>query len=170
MIYANRSVSPGAVKATDNTPWRNSGKRRVQHVRSKGRAGFTSPGTVPPSKTPFPPAFSPSNLAKPDRTDSRRRTAVCSGPDSRVFVFYSPANPEGEGIGVQPGTIRATMSSCEIRARVGMKRIERKGCFVHPGQAPTSPHQDIPPPWIVSSSENPGRPVSDTNGEPPSPT
>jgi len=38
-IYANRSVLRGAVKTiTDNNPWRNSGKARVQHVRSKGRA------------------------------------------------------------------------------------------------------------------------------------
>jgi hypothetical protein len=39
MIYANRNVSHGAVKTlTGNNPWQNSGKARVQHTRSKGRA------------------------------------------------------------------------------------------------------------------------------------
>jgi hypothetical protein len=42
VIYANRSIFRGAVKTiTDNNQWRNSGKSRVPHVRSKGRAGLS---------------------------------------------------------------------------------------------------------------------------------
>jgi len=39
VIYANRLISHGAAKTiTGNNPWPNSGKARVQHVRSEGRA------------------------------------------------------------------------------------------------------------------------------------
>jgi hypothetical protein len=46
-IYANRSVFRGAgCTILDNNQWRNSGKSRVQHVRSKGRAVFRMSDTT----------------------------------------------------------------------------------------------------------------------------
>jgi len=49
MIYANRSVSHGAAKTlTGINQWRNSGKARVQHPRSKGRAVFRGSWTIIP--------------------------------------------------------------------------------------------------------------------------
>jgi hypothetical protein len=44
MIYANRIISPGAVKTiTGINQWPNSAKLRVQHVISEGRAVFRPP-------------------------------------------------------------------------------------------------------------------------------
>ena len=113
MIYANRSVFRGAVKTlTGNNQWRYSGKSGVQHVRSKGRRilGY-------PQKHSFPvPVIvwntralsrGPGNIAKPDRTGSRRRIPLYSGLDSRVFEFYSLRDPAVEGNEVQPGLERA---------------------------------------------------------------
>jgi hypothetical protein len=47
-------------------------------------SGFGEYGNSP-SKYSSQEKFSPSNSAKPDRTNSRRRTAIDSGPDSAIF-------------------------------------------------------------------------------------
>ena len=87
-IYANRSVSHGAEKTiTGNNQWRNSGKSRVQHVGSKGRAVFSFQITA--HQVPFFIKWYPLLLELPGGSRIGNRSAICrskSVSDFRIAI------------------------------------------------------------------------------------
>ena len=64
------------------------------------------PGPPPISKTTCPCFSGRSNIAKRYLSDSRRRTAFWSGPDSAFFRNVPSKKKGGEGNVVQPGLLR----------------------------------------------------------------
>jgi hypothetical protein len=62
---------------------------------------------IPPPCSPYAESPAPHNSAKYDRINSRRRTAIDSGPDSAFLRIMTSIQQGGEGNEVQRGTIRA---------------------------------------------------------------
>jgi hypothetical protein len=73
------------------------------------------PSDPPTSRNTYPCFPGRSNIAKRDLPDSRRRTTLDSGTDSAFFRNVPSRKMGGEGIGVQPGILRAPLHYGEYR-------------------------------------------------------
>jgi hypothetical protein len=93
-IYADRSVFCGAVKTLLYAfPWRNPGKSRVQHMRSKGRAVMRIHGITFPGPDPLTGQYSTEVISVSDRLffrTVRRQFSKKSHPGFRNRSFQPP--------------------------------------------------------------------------------